>query len=386
MGMDLMSALKGATQDKPAETQAPKKETKVEPQVKKEAPKEQKAQKEAPKPEETLKKGDFDFEVEPLEEPKVEEPAKPEENAPTELKPEAQTKWKELRSKADALDKLKPEYDNLKKEVETLKNASTKPAPEVETELNELRQFKAAYDVENTPEYQEAVMKPYQAHMDKIQEVADFAKVPMEKIQEALKEKNALARTRALRAVFDGSAEEVSSEEIGIVVRAADALHSEVFPKDNDLRSKALEIKNSLKGQQEVQTAKQQEAHEAALKTSAEELHSVLSAKLKPLGLFDNQEFADKVKAARPADATKEPMLAMAQATSHVLLPAIMAERNKLATELKEAKAALKARGAAGAGPSEGSRANGQTSQQQQEDEDGGRSLASSLSSFIGRR
>lgn len=355
------------------------------------APKQEAKKPDAPKPDpkkpsaETKKPADaWDVEAVSLDEPKPE--VKPtEEAAPQELKPEAQTKWKELKSKATELDQIKPEYEKLKAEFEKIKETPNKLAPEVEAELTELKRFKAAYDVENTEEYKTAVLQPYESNMAKIAEVADFAGVPMDKIEAALKEVNTLARARALKAVFDSNPDgpEISSEEIGIVVRAADDLHANVFPKDKELRAKALEIQSAMKGQQETMTAKQREAQEAAITTATTELYGIMESKLKPMGIFNNQELVESLKSARPADPTKEPMVAASQAMSAKLVPILVGKYNELAIQLKEAKAALKARGEAGAGPGDAGRP---SEIKKTVEPDEGRSLSSGLDALLGRR
>lgn len=378
-GADLMANLSNLG-PKPGSTPAPA--------PKQPDPQKQEAKKPAPdtnKPAEIKKPSDaWEMEAVSLEEPKQEiKPA--EEAAPTELKPETKARWAELRAEAQKLKEIEPEYEKLKAEYEKLKDTPTKLAPEIEAELTELKRFKAAYDVEGTEEYKTAVLQPYEANMLKIAEVADFAGVPMDKIEAALKETNTLARARALRTVFDSNPDgpEISSEEIGIVVRAADDLHANVFPKDKELRSKALEIKSALKGQQETMTAKQREAQEASLTTATSELYNIMESKLKPMGIFSNQEFTAALKAARPADPTKEPMSAAKQAMSAVVLPQLVTKYNEIATQLKEAKAALKARGEAGAGPGESGR---QAEAKKGVEPDDGRSLMSGLDALIGRR
>ena len=376
-GAELMAGL--ASLPRPGSQQpAPKPQDQPKPEAKKPAP-------DTNKPAEIKKPSDaWEMEAVSLEEPKQEiKPA--EEAAPTELKPETKARWAELRAEAQKLKEIEPEYEKLKAEFEKIKETPNKLAPEVEAELTELKRFKAAYDVEGTEEYETAVLQPYEANMLKIAEVADFAGVPMDKIEAALKETNTLARARALRTVFDSNPDgpEISSEEIGIVVRAADDLHANVFPKDKELRSKALEIKSALKGQQETMTAKQREAQEASLTTATSELYNIMESKLKPMGIFSNQEFTAALKAARPADPTKEPMSAAKQAMSAVMLPQLVTKYNEIATQLKEAKAALKARGEAGAGPGESGR---QTEAKKGVEPDEGRSLMSSLDALVGRR
>ncbi len=363
---------------------APEKATEK-PQQKQEAPKkdtpQQKTEKKA---EETPKSADgWEVEAVSLDEPK-QEPSQKQEEAVPDMKPEAQTRWKELRKKEEELGTLKPEFERIKAEYEKIKDTPTKLDPAIEAELTELKRFKAAYDVENTPEYQTSVMEPYQAHMGKIQEVADYAKVPMDKIAEAMKEKNTLARTRALRDLFTNNTDgvELSSEEITIVTRAADSLHSEVFPKDKALRDQALEIQNGIKGQQEVQTSKQKEAQEKAIQAAGNELYGIMEAKLKPMGIFGDQDFVKALKEARPADPVTEPMSAAKQAQAALFLPKIVGKYNELALKVKELQTALKARGEAGAGVNDRN-AGGLTERPKVQDEpDEGKGLWNSLSTL----
>ena len=63
-----------------------------------------------------------------------------------------------------------------------------------ETEITELKKFKAAYDVENTPEYNESVLTPYNSNMQKIAEVVDYAQIDMGRVEEAMKEQNKIGR------------------------------------------------------------------------------------------------------------------------------------------------------------------------------------------------
>jgi len=379
-GMDLMAKLSGLA--KPGQTPA-----KPEPKPTQKAAEPAKP---ASKPAETPKqepKNPWDVEAVALDEPKPEpKPEDAQEQAPADLKPEAKAKWGELKSKAKELDAIKPEYEALKKKVEELEATPSKLPPEIESEITELKRFKAAYDVENTPEYQDSVYKPYEANMQKIAEVVDYAQIDMGRVEEAMKEQNTLARARKIREALSTNPDgpELTPEEIGIVINASNELHANVFPKDRELREKALEIQKALKGQQETLTAKQREAQEAAIGTAATELFGIMEAKLKPMGIFSDQSFVEALKTARPADVAKEPMTAVSQAMAAKLVPVLVGKYNEIATQLKEAKAALKARGESGATPGDSGR---QTETKKAPDgPDEGQSLLSGISSFLGRR
>jgi hypothetical protein len=332
-------------------------------------------------------KNPWDVEAVSLDEPKSEQkPDESQEQAPSDLKPEAKAKWGELRKKASELDAIKPEYEALKEKVKQLEATPNKLPPEIETEITELKKFKAAYDVENTPEYNESVLTPYNSNMQKIAEVVDYAQIDMGRVEDAMKEQNTLARARKIREALSSNPDgpELTPEEVGIVINASNDLHSNVFPKDRELRNKALEIQNALKGQQETMSAKQREAQEAAIGTAATELFGVMEAKLKPMGIFNDTALVEALKTARPADVAKEPMTAVGQAMAAKLVPVLVGKYNEIAVQLKEAKAALKARGESGAIPGETGR---QTEPKKTADEpDEGKSLLSGLSSFLGRR
>jgi hypothetical protein len=332
-------------------------------------------------------KNPWDVEAVSLDEPKAEQkPDETQEQAPSDLKPEAKAKWGELRKKASELDAIKPEYEALKEKVKQLEATPNKLPPEIETEITELKKFKAAYDVENTPEYEESVLTPYNSNMQKIAEVVDYAQIDMGRVEDAMKEQNTLARARKIREALSSNPDgpELTPEEVGIVITASNDLHANVFPKDRELRNKALEIQNALKGQQETMSAKQREAQETAIGTAATELFGVMEAKLKPMGIFNDTALVEALKTARPADVAKEPMTAVGQAMAAKLVPVLVGKYNEIATQLKEAKAALKARGESGAIPGETGR---QTETKKAADEpDEGKSLLSGLSNFLGRR
>ena len=340
-------------------------------------------QAEAPKEE---AKNPWDVEAVSLEEPKAEpKPDEGQEQAPSDLKPEAKAKWGELRNKAKELDAIKPEYEALKEKVKQLEATPNKLPPEIETEITELKKFKAAYDVENTPEYNESVLTPYNSNMQKIAEVVDYAQIDMGRVEDAMKEQNTLARARKIREALSSNPDgpELTPEEVGIVITASNDLHANVFPKDRELRNKALEIQNALKGQQETMSAKQRETQEKALSAASEELYTILETKLKPMGLFDDKTFVDDLKSARPADAVKEPMTAIAQAKALKMLPKLVNKYNEAVAKTKTLEAALKARGESGAIPGETGR---QTEAKKTADEpDEGKSLLSGLSNFLRR-
>ena len=176
---------------------------------------------------------------------------------------------------------------------------------------------------------------------------------------------------------------DMGEQEINIAVRAADTLHSEIYPKDAELRSKAQEIQQSLRGRSEVETAKQREARETAFKQASTEMFDTLKAKLAPLKIFDEGDLAQKVQSAVQADPSSEPMLAAYQAQAGVFVPVLVQKINDLTSQLVAAQKVLKARGASE--PTAGDSSRQSFGPQAPKGPDQGKSLAESLRS-IGAR
>jgi len=287
-------------------------------------------------------------------------------------------KWGELKKKATEYDTLQAKYAEMEQRMQEFEK-NPKVPDAIEQELNDLRQFRAAYDIQNTPEYQEAVSRPYEAQVSRIQEVAEYASVDMQKLMEAANETNTLRRAKAIRDVLSSSEADIDEQAINIAVRAADTLHSEVYPKDLELRSKATEIQKSLKGRSEVESVKQREAREQAFKQASTEMYDTLKAKLAPLKIFEDGDVVKAVQSASLADPMENPMLAAYQAQAAAVTPVLVQQINDLRTQLSAMQKVLKARGVSESVAGDGSR---QSFENKKEGPDNGRSLAESLKSM----
>lgn len=320
---------------KPAPEPAPAKEKPAATPDKPEAPK---------KPWETKAE---EMPKEEADEPKPAEPAV-EEQFPKGLKETERPRWGELRKTETLYKQIAPEYEKLKAEVEQLRTASATPKvpEEVEKELNDLRQFQAAYDVENTPDFVEAVSKPITAQLTRLQEVADYAKVNLDALMKATDEPNSLRRKQAIKQVLSESTEEVDDAAVAEAVEAANALHP-LYAKGNELREKALEIQSALKGKQKVQTEQQKQAQQQQFQRAQQEMGEKLEANFKPLGFFEDAAFKKEVFAEQPADPAADPMMAAYQAQAGKILPTLMNKYNEVIKELHEQKRINAARGKA---------------------------------------
>lgn len=272
------------------------------------------------------------------------EPAPAQEQEPADMKPEAKTRWKDLRATETKYKELQPQFEALKAELEALRNAPKEAPDDVKAELETLRNFRAAYDVVNTPEYVEAVAKPYQDATRRLQEVAAFAKVDFNKLFETSGEDNRLVRNKMIRSIIMASEEEGVDE--AVIAEATTAINDmlPLFAKDQELRAKAGEIRTAIEGRKTQETEAQRQQHEATLAKASKEMDDLLMPKFKAFKLFEDAEFAKRVSEARVADPTSAPMDAVFQAKAGVLLPKVVEKYNAMATELRDLRKTLNAR------------------------------------------
>jgi len=232
--------------------------------------------------EKDAEKQPWEIEAESSKEEESAEKETAEEKIPDDVKtPEAKARWTELKKSQSELNKLKPEYEALKEEVEKLRATPEKVPAEVEAELNELRQFRAAYKVEESPEFQKYVTEPWTEQVTAIQEVAEFAGIDVDALLKATDEPNTLRRAQAIKAALAESVEEVDTHAIEIVMRAADKLHKEVYPNQAHLKAQALEIQNAFKGKEELEKSQKAQEIEQKFNSSAEQMYTTLETKLK---------------------------------------------------------------------------------------------------------
>jgi len=312
------------------------------------------------KPTEALKDFDNPWEAEiKTEEEKKELEAKKEEVVPEPtFKNEAQTaKWGELKAKATELDKLKPEVESLKAKIIELEKAEPKLAPEVETELAELRNFRSAYAIEETPEYQAEVIAPMSEIRNTLDQVAEYAGVEATALYESLDIANPFQRAGAIRKALLASENEVGEDAIQMAITATNEFHKNVVPKMNELKANAAEIQKSLQGQKQIEQARMSEKQQAELKAASTEIYSKLEANLKKIpGLFDDPKVGEAMKKAALANPSEKPMLAAYQAQVAAAMPYLIQTLNGLIQKNASLEKLAKSRSGASAGPGEANR------------------------------
>ena len=308
---------------------------------------------------ETLKDFDnpWEAEIKTEEEKKVEEPKKDEVPEPT-FKSEAQTaKWGELKAKATELDKIKPEVESLKAKLAELEKAEPKLAPDIETELTELRNFRSAYAIEETPEYQAAVVAPMSEIRNTLDQVAEYAGVASTALYDSLDITNPFQRAGVIRKALLASENEVGEDAIQMAITATNEFHKNVVPKMNELKANAAEIQKSLQGQKQVEQARMSEKQKAEMAASSTEMYTKLEANLKKIpGLFDDPKVGEAMKKAALANPAEKPMLAAYQAQVAAAMPYLIQKLNGLIQKNASLEKLAKSRSGASAGPGEANR------------------------------
>lgn len=331
---------------------------------------------------ETLKDFDnpWEAEIKTEEEKKAEAETKKEELPEPEFKVPAQkAKWGELRNKAEELDKLKPEFEALKTKIAELEKAEPKLAPEVEAELQELRNFRSAYAIEETPEYQQAVTAPMVEVKNTLDQVAEYAGVDVQELYDALDIGNPFQRASAIRKALIASENEVGEDAIQMAITATNEFHKTVVPKMQELKANAAEIQKSLQSQKQVQQEQMTQKQKAELAAASTEIYSKLEANLKKIpGLFDDPKVGEAMKKAALANPSEKPMLAAYQAQVAAAMPYLIQTINGLIQKNASLEKLAKSRSGAEAGPAAANR----QGPVQRDGPDGGKSLIDGLSAL----
>jgi len=330
----------------------------------------------------TLKDFDnpWEAEIKTEEEKKVEAEAKKEDTPePVFKEPAQKAKWGELRSKAEELDKLKPELETLRTKIAELEKAEPKLSSEVEAELQELRNFRSAYAIEETPEYQQTVTAPMVEVKNTLDQVAEYAGVEVQKLYDALDIQNPFQRASAIRKALVASENDVGEDAIQMAITATNEFHKNVVPKMQELKANAAEIQKSLQSQKQIQQEQMTQKQKAELAAASTEIYAKLEANLKKIpGLFDDPKVGEAMKKAALANPSEKPMLAAYQAQVAAAMPYLIQTLNGLIQKNASLEKLAKSRSGAEAGPAAANRQGPVT----RDGPDGGKSLLDGLSSL----
>lgn len=380
MGKSLMGQLDTAInqfqQSQAAAQEAPK-ETPIEKTVEKVEVVEDPTPKED-KPSKKLKDFDNPWEASVGDEEKPAEKKEDGEAPEPELKTPAQKNaWTALKAEAKELKELKPQYEALKKQLEEAQQATTKLTPELEAKIARAEQIEAAYALEETKEYQEAVTAPMMETKSTLDQVAEYAGIEARALYDALDEPNAFKRAAMIRKALTSSENEVGEDAINMAVQSANDFHKSVVPEMKRLKENALEIQRSLQGQKTAEAARMSEKQQAEMKAASTEIFTKLQTNLGKIpGLFDDERVATAMQNASLANPAEKPMMAAYQAQAAAVMPYMIQTINGLLTQISSLQKVAQSRSGAVASPSEANRQGPAPKQ----GADGGKSLLAGLS------
>jgi len=250
-------------------------------------------------------------------------------------------KWNELREKATELDKVKPELDTLRQQLQELKEKPSIP-DEVQREIEELRQLRFAVELEQTPEWNQAVKAPSQEVLNQFQQIAEFYNVDYKELVAAADDTNPLRRGKSIREFLERSdTNEVTADVVAIATNAAEKLHG-IYSKMAELRGRSSEAYASLEAKRSMESEQQQLQRDQKYSASHKEVVGVLEARLPDF--FKNPELAKAIREARPAT---EPQEQAFQVAASVLIAPMASELKQARAEIAKLQKQVAARSAA---------------------------------------
>ena len=238
-----------------------------------------------------------------------------------------QKTWDKYKNSHKWREQIEPEYQTLKqKEAEW--TTKEQELQKHQKELEDHRQFRAAYDWQNSDAYKDKVAKPMAKEWKNAAEVADYLGADRMKLETAMLEPNPLKRDEMIEAVLLDSGKELKPSALQRVCDAATRL-AEINETADGMEREALDLQSAMKGRQDQETAKQKAEREAQWTKASTEIASAFKTKFGPL-IAKNPEIAKALMEARIAE---DPMDQAMQAQSAEMLPIVT---NRLIEALKE--------------------------------------------------
>jgi len=212
------------------------------------------------------------------EEPKVEKAVEQVAEVPKAQEPkkgDEKYKWGELKKKADEYDAFLPklteaekrvqEYEKKAAETEAKYKALEDEKKGYESELTENRTWRMAFDLENTPEYQNAVTRPFTEAQSNIENLAAKFEIDANEMWKIATEVDEVARLRGIHNLLRDHEEspvvkDLLSKQIEKLDKARDA-HTDQVNHAEGLRN---QINARQHQQQQEKTIKQQEEEHKA--------------------------------------------------------------------------------------------------------------------------
>ena len=282
---------------------------------------------------------------------------KKEEKKPDEKKPEAAaeepevdtSKWGKAQqeafvalrqAKARAVEQYKAaqaKAEKLEKDLQAAK-ANPKDRPETEAELQRLKNWEKAQELERSDEWKTAIAEPVKRSLATLGKIAQRANVDPDKLEAATDLEDEFERLEAITALFDAAEAPVPSHLVNAAIQEAAKLHP-IYAKAAELKKNAQETLASLSHQTEQQKEAAAKASDAEYSKHHEHIYGQLAEKMP--SIFGDAEFAAEVKAVRPGT---DPADRAYEAQAAAILPKVwgllLAEKENSERE-KKAKLAL---------------------------------------------
>lgn len=229
--------------------------------------------------------------------------------APTVEEPEVDTsKWGKAQqeafvalrqAKARAVEQYKAaqaKAEKLEKDLQEAK-ANPKNRPETEAELQRLKTWEKAQELEKSDEWKTAIAEPVKRSLATLGKIAERAKVDPDKLEAATDLEDEFERLEAITALFDAAEAPVPAHLVNAAIQEAAKLHP-IYAKAAELKKNAQETLASLSHQTEQQKAAAAKAAEAEYSKHHEHIYGQLAEKMP--SIFGDADFAAEVKAVRP--------------------------------------------------------------------------------------
>jgi hypothetical protein len=186
--------------------------------------------------------------------------------------------------------------ERLEKELQAAK-ANPKDRPETEAELQRLRNWEKALEVEKSDEWKTAIDAPVRRSLATLGKIAERAKIDPAKLEAATDIEDEFDRLDAITELFDAAEVPVSAHLVNTAIQEANNLHP-IYAKAAELKRNAQETLSSLNHQTEQQKAAAARAADAEYSKHHEHIYGQLAEKMP--SIFGDTEFAAEVKAVRP--------------------------------------------------------------------------------------
>lgn len=295
------------------------------------------AAEEKPAADEKPKKG-----LDALPDEEVEKKPDAEEKPAAEEEPEIDTKnWAKAQRDAFAAARVKAkllaaERDDARNKVaemeKKLSEQTPKDSEQTLKELEDLRTWKHAQNVKESPEWKSQVVEPIDKVFSVLDQIAEAAKVDPETLRAATDEEASFKRALAIKKVFDAAEEPVDQVLITAALSEADKLPP-LYAKMDELQNKASEVWSSLQNQ----TTAQKEAAAKAAEGEYLKSHTHVAEQLKrKLPSIIDDAVAKDLAEARPSDDPADKAFATQAA---ILLPKVVASMTALKAEIAKLKA-----------------------------------------------